>query len=910
MKVIYICCPGNSHFRTDKYCCMTDEFNFGGIVERAPYIVTIINQKGTIRYLNRTELGFSREFFIGKPIFDFISPDHLVDARRAIASVIETGHPGVYLNSFRNSGTVEWYDNQVIQLNEGDPGSDLVIFSVNVTGKKEAESKLLESEERYRQMVENSPDAVVIHCEGRIVYINQTGLKVLGVTGPEQIIGSSVIDFVHPDMRISVGKRIMESMQNNRVALTMEEQFILPSGRCIDVEVTGQPLKYEGKPAMQVVIRDITNRKRIESALAQREKQQALIMNSLPVIFYKVNPVPGFPTVWISGQITGITGFKPEDFNGNSVFWEGRLHPDDRERTLREYGEILTRESIAVEYRWQCADGQYRWFYDRLVLIRDEHGEPLETAGIWLDITDRKKMDEDLKESELRHRKLFRGIEQSPAAVIITGTDGAIEYVNPRFAEMTGYQADHVTGKTARILKPGRTTEAMHREIWATIRSGKVWQGEYLSRRFDGTAYWESVSLAPIFDAAGRIINFIITIEDITDRKQMIAELIAAREKAEQSDRLKSAFLANMSHEIRTPMNAIVGFSEMLSDPDLSVGERHRYTGIIQSRSGDLMHLIDDLLEISRIESGNATVVRERVQVNQIIDELESIYWDRLTRVNKAHIKLIPEKCLPDPLAEISTDGYILKQVFSNLIDNAIKYTSQGFIRFGYRSPAGGRITFFVEDSGIGIDPSQHEVIFEHFRQADHRDARQYGGTGLGLSICKGSLALLGGEIRVESEPGSGSRFLFTLPFEPLSGIPDPMVTGTADPDVRTVFNWTGKRFLLVEDEETNMEFLSIILGRTGAELVPALNGQMARSFINGPQHFDLVLLDVRLPDADGWELAREIREVRPGLPLIAQTAYAMSTDRQKSQEAGCDAYVSKPIRKEFLLKTIANIVR
>jgi PAS domain S-box-containing protein len=888
---------------------MTDEFNFGGMVERAPFIITIIDQGGIIRYLNRTELGFSREFFIGKPVFDFINPEHQEAAQQAITLVLKTRGSRTYLNSFRNNGTVEWYENQVTLLNEGDPDSGLVIFSVNVTGKKDAESRLLESEERYRRMVEDSPDAVVIHCEGRIVYINQTGLKVLGVARPEQVIGSSVIDFVHPDMRGTVGKRIMESMKSNRVALTMEERFILPSGRQIDVEVTGQPLKYEGKQAMQVVIRDVTDRKMVESALALREKQQALILNSLPVIFYKVDPVPGFPTVWISEQITGITGFRPEDFTRNPVFWEGRLHPDERDHILQEYAKIFTHESIAIEYRWQCADGQYRWFYDRLVLIRDEDGKPGETAGIWLDITDRKKMDEDLKESELKHRKLFRGIEQSPAAVIITGTDGAIEYVNPRFAEMTGYQADHVTGKTARILKPGRTTDAMHREILATIRSGKVWQGEYLSKRFDGTAYWESVSVAPIFDAAGRIINFIITIEDISDRKQMIAELIAAREKAEQSDRLKSAFLANMSHEIRTPMNAIVGFSEMLSDPELPHGDRQRYASIIQSRSGDLMHLIDDLLEISRIESGNASVVRERVLINQVIDELGSVFSERLSRVHKSQVSLVPDKCLSGPPAEIRTDGYILKQVFSNLIDNAIKYTVKGFIRFGYRLPADGRITFYVEDSGIGIDPSQHAVIFEHFRQADHRDARQYGGTGLGLSICKGSLALLGGEIHVESEPGNGSRFLFTLPYEPESGMTGPFVSGHADPEARTVFDWTGKRFLLVEDEETNMEFLHILLGRTGAELVPASNGRAAMGFIRGPQHFDLVLLDVRLPDADGWELAREIREVRPGLRVIAQTAYAMSTDRQKSQEAGCDGYVSKPIRKELLLKTIANII-
>jgi len=397
---------------------------------------------------------------------------------------------------------------------------------------------------------------------------------------------------------------------------------------------------------------------------------------------------------------------------------------------------------------------------------------------------------------------------------------------------------------------------------------------------------------------------------DITERKRIQEEMFKAKERAEQSDRLKSIFLANMSHEIRTPMNAIVGFAEMLTDPTLSDEERTQFSQIVQSRSNDLMHIINDLLEISRIESGNATVVKNEVSVNDILNELESSFGQRLQRSPKSNLSLEVEKALPDSHAVIFTDAYILKQVFSNLIENAVKYTHSGSISFGYLLPGKDFITFFVRDTGIGISPANQAVIFEHFRQAEIENRHQYSGTGLGLAICKGSLTLLNGKIWVESEQGNGSTFYFTLPYDNRSaGIRHPA------PDLRKQasgiqYSWAGKRLLVVEDEPTNLEFLTIILQRTEAEIMPVESGEDLRTHYHNLINFDLVLLDVRLPDANGWDLAREIKAIRSDIPVIAQTAYAMSTDLQKSMEAGCDNYISKPINKEKLLEMISNYLQ
>ena len=393
---------------------------------------------------------------------------------------------------------------------------------------------------------------------------------------------------------------------------------------------------------------------------------------------------------------------------------------------------------------------------------------------------------------------------------------------------------------------------------------------------------------------------------EITDRKQLMENLVIAVEKAQESDRLKSAFLANMSHEIRTPMNAIAGFAGMISEPDLSDEDREKFSTIIQSRTDDLMHIINDILEISRIESGNATLLKQPVSLKEITDEMEVVFSERLKRNKKTKLTLIAEGPRDHDLSLI-TDGYILKQVFSNLIDNAIKYTESGAVRFGCQAPVNGTITCYVADTGIGISEENEALIFEHFRQAESPDQHKYGGTGLGLAICKGSLDLLGGEIWVESEPGKGSTFFFKIPYE--QEHEDSRTAEVKHPPYKRAdpIDWSGKKILLIEDEATNMEFLTIILRHTGAELVSAFSGKEVRQLYTQLDSFDLVLLDIRLPDANGWELAGEIKQLRPTLPIIAQTAYAMSTDRQLSEDAGCDGYISKPIEKNKLLELLTE---
>ena len=414
----------------------------------------------------------------------------------------------------------------------------------------------------------------------------------------------------------------------------------------------------------------------------------------------------------------------------------------------------------------------------------------------------------------------------------------------------------------------------------------------------------------PRTERNGQLTGLIHVVRDISERKKIEMELIQSKEKAEQSDKLKSAFLANMSHEIHTPLNAIVGFSELLSNTDLTIEEHTQYSTIVKSRTDDLLHIIDDILEISRIESGSVIVTKEPVALNKILDELNVIFHNKLQRYKNKRVNLICEKQLSDEHSIMNTDGIILRQVFSNLIDNAIKYTESGSITVGYKVLADNLITCFVSDTGIGIAPENQKIIFENFRQAGIADQHKFGGTGLGLSICKGSLALLEGKIWVESTPDEGSTFFFTLPCEQYLTSSNEHEVARFRETKKLTFNWGGKKLLLVEDDESNMEFLKVILNKTQVELVCAGNGSELRKLFKNLEIFDLVLLDIRLPDASGLDLVKEIKAIRPDLPVIAQTSYAMEQDKQKSIHAGFDDYISKPINKDLLLTLISGFLK
>jgi signal transduction histidine kinase len=404
--------------------------------------------------------------------------------------------------------------------------------------------------------------------------------------------------------------------------------------------------------------------------------------------------------------------------------------------------------------------------------------------------------------------------------------------------------------------------------------------------------------------------------EHRTKLEQLVIErtsdLIEAKEKAEQSDKLKSAFLANFSHEIRTPMNAIMGFSQILyNNKDITDDEKKEFLELVLTNSQYLLNLINEILDISRIEAGEMVLDYASCNLNHLILELLSQYEEHKTYLKKSNINLVINPEIEELNLHTITDSNKLKQVLINLIENAFKFTETGHIEFGYKllnTKGKKEILFFVKDTGIGIEDDAKSFIFERFRKVDSSTGKLYRGAGLGLAISKKLVEFLGGKIWVESKLFEGSTFYFTHPLKV-----DKTIDSEKEKSILTAynnnFNWGKKLILIAEDEFTNYRFIVKALEKTKINLLWAKNGVESFEMIKKHNNIDLVLMDIRMPLMDGFEATRKIKEFNKDLPVIAQTAYALDYEKDEILKAGCDDYISKPYTVHELLNVIDKYI-
>lgn len=491
--------------------------------------------------------------------------------------------------------------------------------------------------------------------------------------------------------------------------------------------------------------------KRVEEALlCSEEKYRTLVENLNEVIF--TMDMQGCFT-YISPAIEQYVGFYTDQIIGQT--FTRFIHPDDLPSLMTSFERTLAGRLEPFEFRVFNTDGTIHYVHTSSRMLV-EKGEMVGLTGVMSDITERKQAEEKL-------RILSRAVEQSPAAIVITDTEGKIEYINSKFAKITGYTQDEIIQQNPRVLKSGEMPADYYKQLWLTITSGKEWHGEFHNRKKTGELYWELASISPILDANGTITHFLAIKEDITDLKQTEQELIIAKEKAEASNRLKTEFLHNMSHEVRTPMNGIIGFSQLLNEPDISADEQKKYTKIIIKNSEQLLRIIDDILEISQLETKQIKASQETVCLNDLLSELYSVFEPE---AKKKKIPLNLNKGLPDDRSTILTDKSRLRKIMESLLENALKFTHTGFIEIGYQL-VDDMVELYVKDTGIGINPEKQGIIFDRFSKENKGRSRLYGGLGLGLSIAKENAELLGGKIMLKSKMGKGSTFYITIPYKP-----------------------------------------------------------------------------------------------------------------------------------------------
>lgn len=506
-----------------------------------------------------------------------------------------------------------------------------------------------------------------------------------------------------------------------------------------------------------------------------------------------------------------------------------------------------------------------------------------------------RKTTSELMASEEKYRLL---IDNQNDLIVKVDTEGCFLFVSPSYCKLFGKREDELLGKKFLPLVHEDDREATTREMQTLNmppHTAFVEQRALTSKGWRWIAWSDTALLGN-----DKKIEAIVGIgRDVTERKLAEAELKRAKEKAEESDRLKTAFLNNMSHEIRTPLNGILGFTDLMNNPDTLPEKREFYARIINQSSIQLLSVIDDIINIATIEAGQEKIREGLTDVNLV---MQGIYDQLRHKADAKQLNFNYHSLLGAQDSMILCDTTKLTQVLTNIVGNAIKFTNAGIVQFDCRLKD-NLLHFCVKDSGIGIPKEYQEMIFERFRQAHSNDIREYGGNGLGLSISRAYVQLLGGRIWVESEPQKGSKFHFTIPHKPYHA------SSNIKKQIETImpsFKKQGsKTILLAEDEYSNFILIDVIMQHENFRIIHVENGEMAIDAVLKNPDINLVLMDVEMPGMNGLEATRIIKQNKPELPVIAITAYAFDGDKDKALEAGCAAYITKPFVKEDLLDII-----
>ena len=871
------------------------ETNFRTFFESMTDMIMVGTPQGQILFTNASvtrTLGYTPEELLNRHLLQLHPEDKRTEAEEIFAAMFQGQRSSCPLPLARKDGSLVPVETRV-WFGRWNGADCLFGISKNLTAEVEAQ-------QRFERLFRNNPALMALSTlpDQRYFDVNEAFVEVLGFAKGE-VLGKTAGElglFLDEEQQVTLAKRLQAEGRIPNLELVVRRK----DGILIHGLFSGEVISSQGQQYFLTVMIDITERKRIEVQLRSKtillEAQSNATLDGILVVDgqgkrvlenQRIQELFQVPQAILADEddtallkhIVSLTK-DPEGFMGKVLYLCD--HPDESSRDEVEFqnGMVLDRYSAPVRGQ----DGQT---YGRIWNFRD--------------ITER-------KQSEARLRQLSCVVEQSTTSVVVTNLAGDIQYVNDRFTVLTGYTAAELQGRNPRLLKSGSTSPATYQEMWQAVRTGLSWRREIQNRKKNGDLYWESLSISPLRDAAGRITHYVGVGEDVTQRKLAEAELRQAKEAADAGNQAKSLFLANMSHEIRTPMNAIIGFTQLLlHTPNLSLVHRQHLETI--GRSGDhLLNLLNDILEMSKIEAGFIELNPANFDLRLLLDDLERMFR---IRTEGKYLAFKVERP-PDLPRFLVGDEHKLRQVFTNLLNNAVKFTSRGGVEWhvaGAAPTASGLVlTSEVMDSGEGMTEEEISTLFQSFHQT--ASGRKLGsGTGLGLALSRNLVRMMGGNITVSRREGGGSAFRFHVQLqvgheeESVLRLPARQVQGLhpAQPPPRV---------LVVDDEDDNRILLSLMLRGTGFEVREAGSGAVALALTDSwrPQ---LILMDIRMPEMDGYEAIRRIRSDSAAQPIkiIAVTAGAFEDDRHAALRAGADRFLPKPVRQGELLALIQNLL-
>jgi PAS domain S-box-containing protein len=923
--------PGNSQKPVQPDTIELQEYlekaksRINGLFYNAPVGYCVLDKQGIIIASNK---AFSRLLLPDQPSMDghdlreYLHPDSIELFDFQVNKIITSKTTLSTTLRFFNGNNEIYIRFQTTHYSEGEVDY-LQCIATDISDAKAIENELATSELQFRNLLEASPVGIIVLYKGKCIYSNKAGASIFEYNHPDELIGITAIDTIAEESKPMMLERL-KRLENNTPNDPVETRIISRNGLLKTCETTSIPVIFNNRLSALVLIKDISVRKKNEKLILESERNYKemyqllrLMCDNVPDMIWAKNLENEyiFTNKAISEGLLNATDTN-EPIGKTDMFFAGRErenHPENPE--WHTFGEICRdTDAIVIQNKSAQRFDEYGNVKGRFLFLNvykapffDVDGNIIGTVGSGRDVTHERWLqgehEKTMEALTSQTARLNAVISVLPDLMFILDTEGNFLDFFTNDPSRLYFEPDKIKDLNLKHLFGPEEVERQLEIYRKCVSTKSILSFDY-NISDNSEKYYYEARIAPLSD------NTILAIvRDITDLKHTefqiknyTAELIAAKEKAEKSDQLKSAFLANMSHEIRTPMNSIMGFADLLNEPDLDAEKRKEFTDIIIDRSADVLQIINDVLDISHIESGNAILHNKTCDLNDMLDKLHTTFSSKLILKHSANIRLICDKAISLGQLYIYIDELKLKQIFVNLLDNAIKFTEKGTIRFGYRVPSNGTIICYVSDTGLGIRPDSTEIIFERFMQADIPDRNKYKGTGLGLAICKGNVEIMGGHISVESEPGKGSTFTFELPFVQITE------DGRINTDRKIIsgFNWNNRKILIVEDDIQNIRYLHTILRKTGANLLTAQNGSEFHKIFAQTPDIDLILMDIQLPDEDGWELTRYVKSVRSDIPVIAQTAFGMESDRVKSKEAGCDNFIAKPLSPDDLLRMIA----